>query len=363
MKDCTSESGNQPVKVQLPLLSKVEQFLGSLDLDCKPLVVAVSGGPDSVALLHALATLRLTKSTGAGSLVIAHLNHQLRGLESDGDERFVHELHDALRTRGLPRLELRSERVDVGTQARLERNNLESVGRRIRYDWLAEVARSLHARFVATGHTADDQAETVLHRLLRGTGLRGLRGIVARRRLAPGIELIRPLLGVTRAEVLGYLESQGQTYREDASNSNRNYMRNRIRHELLPYLKQHYNPAIASILRRLAEQADPAYEDHKAKASQLLAEAERPKASTLLVFAAQRLAGEPRHHVREVFRLVWIREGWPLGGMGFREWDRLAAVAVGEMPSVDLPGGIRARRYQHVVQIGHISSNSDSAPV
>src|SRR5439155_11377281 len=101
-------------------------------------------------------------------------------------------------------------RADVGAQARREGDNLESVARRIRYDWLVHVARDVHAPFVATGHTADDQAETVLHRLLRGTGLKGLRGIAARRTLAPGIELIRPLLEVTRAEVLAYLEAEGQ---------------------------------------------------------------------------------------------------------------------------------------------------------
>jgi tRNA(Ile)-lysidine synthase len=355
MKDCTSEAGTQPVRVKSPLLSKVEQFFSRLDLDGKPLVMAVSGGPDSVALLHALVTLRLADSPGAEatglSLVIAHLNHQLRGLESDGDERFVKDAHDALRARGIAGLELRSERMDVGARARLARDNLENTGRRIRYDWLAEVARSVNASFVATGHTADDQAETVLHHLLRGTGLKGLRGIAARRRLAPGIELIRPLLHVTRAEVLAYLQAVGQAYREDASNSNRTYMRNRIRHELLPYLKQDYNAAIASVLGRLAEQAGQAYEDQKAKASELLAKVERPRAGGLLVFAAPRFLGEPRHLVREAFRLVWIREGWPLAGMGFREWDRLAAVAAGEMACVDLPGGIRARRHQQVVQV------------
>jgi tRNA(Ile)-lysidine synthase len=334
------------VKVKSPLPSKVEQFLGCVEIGRLPLVVAVSGGPDSVALLHALASGQLP------NLIIAHLNHQLRGQDSADDERFVHDLHAALQTRGTARLELRCQQIDVGAQALLEGDNLESVARRIRYGWLAKVAREVHAPFVATGHTADDQAETVLHRLVRGTGLRGLRGIAARRTLVPGIELIRPLLGVTRGEVLAYLEVHGQAYREDASNSDRKYTRNRIRHELLPYLAQHYNPAIGSILCRLAEQAGQAYEHQATLASDLLAEAERWRAGRLLVLAAARLAGQPRQLVRELFRLLWIREGWPLGSMGFREWDRLAAVALGEVAAVDLPGGIRAQRHQHVVQIG-----------
>jgi tRNA(Ile)-lysidine synthase len=342
------------VKAKSPLLAKIEQFLCCVTLDYQPLVVAVSGGPDSVALVHALAALQVSKAASIGSLIIAHLNHQLRGADSEADERFVQELHDALKTRTGAKLEFRCHRVDVGARAKQERHNLESLGRKIRYDWLVEVAQSARAPLVATGHTADDQAETVLHRLLRGTGLRGLRGIAARRKLAPGIELIRPLLRVTRAEVLAYLKDECQAYRQDESNFNRNYTRNRIRHELLPYLGHDYNPAIASILSRLAEQAAQEYQDQEMRARNLLAEAERPRAGSLLVFAVPCLAAQPRHLVCEVFRLVWIREGWPLGEMGFREWNGLAAVTFGERMAVDLPGGIRARCRQQVIQIGRV---------
>jgi tRNA(Ile)-lysidine synthase len=334
------------VKVKASLPRQVEQFLRGVDLGCQPLVVAVSGGPDSVALLHALVSRQFP------NLVIAHLNHQLRGRDSDADEHFVHELHDTLKAQAAAGLELRCDRADVAAHARSEGDNLESVARRLRYAWLVRVARSVDAQFVATGHTADDQAETVLHRLLRGTGLKGLRGIANRRNLAPGVEVLRPLLKVTRADVLAYLEAEGQAFRHDASNDDRSYTRNRIRHELLPYLVQHYNPAIASVLGRLAEQAAQAYEYQETLAGDLLAEAERWRAGRLLVFAAARLTGQPRWLVREVFRLIWIREGWPLGAMGFREWDRLAAVALGQVPAVDLPGGIRAQRHQHVIQVG-----------
>src|SRR5207245_2885635 len=105
-----------------------------------------------------------------------------------------------------------------------------------------------------TGHTADDQAETVLHRLLRGTGLHGLGGIPARRDLAAGIEVVRPLLGTSRAEVLAYLQAEKQAFRQDSSNADLGFTRNRIRHELLPDLAR-YNPAIVSLLCRLADQA------------------------------------------------------------------------------------------------------------
>jgi tRNA(Ile)-lysidine synthase len=344
------------VKANSPFLAKIEQFLSWAVLDGRPLVVAVSGGPDSVALVHALAALQVSRPASIGCLVVAHLNHQLRGSESDADEGFVLDLHRTLGAQAGARLDFRSQRIDVGAQARQEKSNLENTGRKIRYAWLIEVARSIQASFVATGHTADDQAETVLHRLLRGTGLQGLRGIAARRSLAPGVEVIRPLLKTTRAEVLHYLKEEGQAYRQDGSNFNRNYTRNRIRRELLPCLAENYNPAIATILGQLAEQASEAYYDEEMKARSLLAAAERPRAGTLLVLGASCLAAQPRHRVREVFRLLWAREGWPLGEMGFREWDRLAAVSAGERKAVDLPGRIRARRRQHVIQIGFTAS-------
>src|SRR5207237_1638397 len=121
----------------------------------------------------------------------------------------------------------------------------------LRYRWLAETAREVGARWVATGHTADDQAETVLHRLLRGTGLQGLRGIAARRDLEPGVGVVRPLLQTTRGEVIAYLDGLGHPYRVDATNSDLSYTRNRIRAELLPLLAARYNPAVVRVLARL----------------------------------------------------------------------------------------------------------------
>jgi tRNA(Ile)-lysidine synthase len=315
-------------------------------------VVAVSGGPDSLALLRALLTLRGDAQT---PLIIAHLNHALRGAESDADEAFVRQVHAGLLAAGAGRLELRCDRIDVASRARQEGANLEATARRLRYDWLGQVAAEAGAGWVATGHTADDQAETVLHRLLRGAGLRGLRGIAVRRPLRPGVELVRPLLGVTRADVLAYLEEQGQPYREDRSNADLAFTRNRIRHELLPLLAGRYNPAVARVLGRLAEQAAELYRQEEAAARALLVEAERPRAGNVLVFDRAWLAAAPRHRAREALRLAWEREGWPAGGMGYEQWDRLAGLARGEATALDLPGGIRARARGRVVQLGPIS--------
>jgi tRNA(Ile)-lysidine synthase len=330
-----------------PVVVKVERFLKRLGLGDARMVAAVSGGPDSVALLHALLRLR---SAACPPLVIAHLNHQLRGADSDADEVFVRELHTSLSARHAG-LILCCERIDVGAAARDAKANLEETARRLRYGWLERVAREHGLRLVATGHTADDQAETVLHRLLRGTGLRGLRGIARRRPLAAGVEVIRPLLDVTRAEVLAFLEELGQQARQDRSNAELRFTRNRIRLELLPHLES-YNPAIREVLARLARQAEEAHEEEQASAAALLAEAELPRAGALLIFDHGRLAAASRHRVRLLFRRVWEREGWPTGAMSFAHWRRLEALVFDGAAALDLPGGVRARRHGQVVQVG-----------
>lgn len=330
------------------LLERVGRFVGSLGPG--GMVVAVSGGPDSVALLRALLAVR--SKANPQPLVIAHLNHILRGAESDGDEAFVRKLHESLTAAGVPALTIACDRIDVAVQARSESGNVENVARRLRYAWLAKVAMDTGSHWIATGHTADDQAETVVHRLLRGAGVQGLRGIAARRALTPDVQLVRPLLHVSRAEVLAYLESEKQEVRHDSSNLNLALTRNRIRHQLLPILVQDYNPGIVGLLGQLAEQADDLYQAIEAEAGRLLSEVELPRAGELLVFDRRKLAQAPRHKVREVFRQVWTREGWPQSDMDYAAWDRLAGVALGELPAVDLPGGIRIRGQERVVQVG-----------
>jgi tRNA(Ile)-lysidine synthase len=327
------------VKVDAPLLAAVRRFLADLP-PLEGVIVAVSGGPDSVALLRALYALEVTP------LVAAHVNHQLRGTDSDADEQFVRDLCASLK------LPFRSTRIDVAGAAQTAHDNLENTARRLRYDWFMQVAQESGTRWIATGHTADDQAETVLHRLLRGTGLQGLRGIAPRRRLGSEMEVIRPLLAVSRREVLAYLEAEGQPFCHDRTNADLRLTRNRIRHELLPHLGEHYNPAVADVLARLAAQAEEVYRESEERTRCLLAEVERPRAGSLLVLDRQRLAQESRQRIRELFRCVWEREVWPVGRMNFDAWDRLAAVVLGETAAVDLPGGIRVRGRERVVQVG-----------
>jgi tRNA(Ile)-lysidine synthase len=332
-----------------------------------PGVVAVSGGADSVALLRALL------EAGCAPLWVAHFNHKLRGRESDEDAAFVLDLADnfGLRYYAVER-DLRAEIASTG-------ENLEAAARRLRYEWLCDIARREGAAWIATGHTADDQAETVLHRLIRGTGVQGLRGIAVVRdfpgprptrpqslgssksllgspRCAAGTatvqggpKILRPLLTVTRAELLDYFAELGQSFRTDSSNADPRFTRNRIRHELLPLLTT-FNPEVVAVLGRLAEQADELYWHLESEAAALLATAELPRAGDLLVFDEGKLTAAPPHRVRDALRLVWEREGWPRDAMTYAHWHRLAALTPG-----DYPGGIHVRQVGHVVQIGRHS--------
>ena len=200
-------------------------------------VVAVSGGADSVALLDILTQLDAERL----NLVVAHLNHGLRGAESDGDQEFVAALAASY---GLPFV---AEMVDVAALAQNERLSLEDAGRKTRYAFLNRTAKERGATSIAVAHHRDDQAETVLIRLLRGAGGAGLSGMSS-----SGEMLKRPLLQVSRAELERYLKGRGLTYRTDSSNADTAILRNSIRHELIPFLKR-YNPKVSQRLAATAE--------------------------------------------------------------------------------------------------------------
>ncbi|MCX7701949.1 MAG: tRNA lysidine(34) synthetase TilS [Gemmataceae bacterium] len=310
------------------------------------IVVAVSGGPDSVALLRAVLS-----SSRLDTIVIAHVNHSLRGAESDADEDFVRRLHARFQVEHADRLHFECERIDTASQARTERVNLEALARRLRYRFLVQVAQKHCCSCIVTGHTANDQAETVLHRLIRGTGWRGLRGILPRTRLNPALELRRPLLSIRRSEVLAYLEAIGQDFRSDSSNADLRFLRNRIRRELLPLLEQRYNPAIVSILTHVAEQAQHQYRLLRQQARRAVKNSELPRAGATLVLNVTKLGRVPELVGCEALRLIWRREGWPIDRVGYRSWRRVWDVVMGRTSAVDLPGGVQVRRRGNVLQV------------
>lgn len=221
------------------LIARVREFALTEALweDGSLLLVAVSGGPDSVALLE------LLREVGGMRLAVAHVHHGLRA-EADEEARFVESLAAHAE---LPFLAMR---VDVRGQMAATGASLETAARELRYTALRRMARDLRADRIATGHTADDQAETVLMHLLRGTGVTGLAGIPPRRE-----EIIRPLLPLSREEILTYLSARALPYRLDASNASLDMTRNRIRLELLPLLERDYAPGLRTRLGQLAEMA------------------------------------------------------------------------------------------------------------
>jgi tRNA(Ile)-lysidine synthase len=278
-------------------------------------LLAVSGGADSVAMLHALVRL---KTEGDGRLELAHFNHHLRGKESDADEAFVVKLAAQL---GVPcHVGHASEQLWSGDR----HGSIEATARTARYDFFRRTAEQLGARYLVTAHTADDQAETILHRIIRGTGISGLAGINRVRVLGPAVTVIRPMLAVRRTELLAYLGHLGQSFRTDSSNQDPRYTRNRIRHQLLPRLATDFNPSVIEALVRLGALAvevqtvvDTLVED--------LAECcvEHISPGVVRVDVTQ-VAQQPRYVVRELMIGVWRQQGWPLQAMGFVEWDQLA---------------------------------------
>ncbi|MBI2287649.1 MAG: tRNA lysidine(34) synthetase TilS [Chloroflexi bacterium] len=231
---------------QEPLLPRVLGYIRQHHLvSDQHLLVAVSGGPDSVCLLHILTTLQDELDI---KLHVAHLDHQLRGAESAADARYVARLAEQL---GIPST---IDRRDVKAYQARRHLSLEEAAREVRYTFLAEVARSIGTSRVAVGHTTDDNIETILMHLIRGSGTRGLRGLQPNTRWPSAdssLTIIRPLLTVSRQETSAYCYDHQLAPRTDTSNQSLSPLRNRIRHQLLPLL-QSYNQRVSDALLRTA---------------------------------------------------------------------------------------------------------------
>jgi len=253
---------------------------------------AVSGGADSVALLCLLVELRAELGI---VLSVAHVNHKLRGEESDEDERFVAELAER------HGLELHVSDAPVDVSERAGGSGIEAAARELRYGFFRQLAREGKATKIATAHTLDDQAETVLLRIFRGTGIRGLAGIHPRivfeeDERAFG-EVVRPLLGFRRASLQEFLRERGQSWREDSSNREIGFLRNRVRHRLLPVISEEFGEGAIEHMSELAEIAraeDEHWRGHPEVWDQLAAGIDEPgawlsvKALLSLSLAAQR---------------------------------------------------------------------------
>ncbi len=277
-------------------------------------LLAVSGGADSVALLRAISAI---KTAGVGRLWAAHLNHRLRGEQSDADEAFV---TDLCRQLNVP---CEVGYANIQTTDADGINGLEEAARNARYNFLKKAAERVGARYVATAHTADDQAETILHRIVRGTGIAGLAGMSRIRRLSPAVTLIRPMLRLHRNELLEHLYHLGQPYRSDASNADVRFTRNRIRHELLPQLADHFNPGVVDALLRLGTLAGQLQRVVDSLVEDLFEKCVTVEDCNAVQIDTSALAGSSGYVVRELLIAVWRRQSWPMQAMGFAQWDLL----------------------------------------
>ncbi len=313
--------------------------------------VAVSGGADSVALLRLL--LELRKELGL-VLSVTHFNHKLRGAEAERDETFVEELARKFH------LEFLCERGDVARQAATQSTGIEAAARAMRYEFFRSLLSEGKLDRVATAHTLDDQAETVLLRIGRGAGTRGLAGIYPRLSV-PGPQssdaaIIRPLLGIRRPELEKYLRQIGQSWREDKSNRDLRFTRNRVRHGVLPRLERALNPSVRESLAEAAEIARAEEDYWQAEVAKILPEIwDAPNRRLQLARLSRLPLAMQRRVVRGAVETLGLR-------LEFAHVEETLAVASGAEKSANLPVGWRAERTNNGLSFQPADGNRQASP-
>ena len=324
--------------------SQLEQNLKRLNSPAQCVLLAVSGGRDSMALLHGMTRIRGVLDIP--QIVVAHLDHGLRGDAGRQDAELVRSVCQSLDVAAV------IAECTAGQLERASRGSLEEAARIARYEFLQTTAREHGMHLIATGHHAADQAETVLHNILRGTGLRGLRGIPERRRLSDTVELIRPMLTIRDDAIREYIELHSIAYASDATNDDIRHTRNRIRHELLPLLATEFNPGVQDSIVRLAEQTQELLQSLDAVSESLLAEAVLERTPEHCRLDVRRLTQHPEPVVRHALTVLWIQQNWGRRDMSRDHWNRLAAMLFDPPPSsIDLPGNIRAELRGNLLQL------------
>jgi tRNA(Ile)-lysidine synthase len=307
----------------------------------QPVIVAVSGGADSLALLHSLA--ELSREEKNATVFVAHVEYDLRA-EASRDREFVVQRAEQLG------FSCYWKKVCVRSAPRVPQGDgTEALARRLRYEFFAQLAFEIGARHVAVGHTRDDQAETILHRLLRGTGLGGVAGLPATRELSEGVSLVRPLLHTRRQQARDFLQAIGQNWREDESNKQLYFARNFLRHRVLAEVESGPYPAAVEALVRFGEQASSVMSSRLQKIDVVIKKSVEQKNDEKILIH-QKGIGDDCSIVPETLIEIWKRKGWPRQELSSKHLNQLTEMifhGVCKGPpvpdAVDLPGGIRAR--------------------
>lgn len=300
-----------------------------------PVLLAVSGGADSVALMSVLARLQQKKELPV-QLAIGHVNHKLRGQSADADEEFVAQLAEKMALKCLTRT------VDTKAYAQSKKISIETAARRLRIDALTEMAREAKCGYVATAHHANDNAETVLHRLLRGTGFRGLAGIRPRQKFRGDITFVRPMLCAIRPEIIDYCEGKNLPWRHDHTNDEFAYTRNKIRHLLLPYLQENCNVPMTELLNSLADSSRRLYEKIQIQLQKLHTSVVLREDNNRVVFDKETFSKLNPLIQAEFINAALASIGSGLGNINQDHYRTISALAASTDAKIQLPAGFRA---------------------
>lgn len=326
-----------------PLIAELSKEAASRGLwqSGDTIVAAVSGGPDSMALLHMLHAIQQDQGL---RLIAAHVNHGFRGEESAGELETVKTYTASL---SVP---CETVTLDLPTYIEENRLNLQSAARERRYAFLHEIADKHGASKIALAHHADDQAETVLMRLIRGSGLTGLSGMSSVRR-EKNVELIRPLLRMNKSDLLRYCEEHAIPYCTDSSNLARYYFRNTIRLDVIPYLSQ-YNPQLSQSLQRLAEVAGTEDDYMERQTSELFGRLVTQKGGEYAI-GCQELRGLHVALQRRLIKLILNYLSQETENLSFSGVETMRLAASEDAPAtwrMDAGGGVRCMREYDVLR-------------
>ena len=311
----------------------VQQAFSSTKLAAFRTLIAVSGGSDSVALLRLI--MDSTDAKSKSNLIVAHINHGTRPHQSDADAKFVRQLAESLQIEF--HLQTLKPHPIATDNAAIEGRSEESL-RNARYDHLVAMAGRLGCRYLVTGHHLDDQIETVLFRVFRGTGIAGLQGIPERRVVNEALTIVRPLLSVRSEELKAYLRSIGQDYRTDPTNAESSFTRNFLRNEILPALEQRFGDVVGAVAR-LSEHAKRSEAFLDASVEPLLLSITLQNDHEVHLDRRQ-LLDQPDVLIQKLLSKIWSDQQWPLQAMSALWWQRLvdAIKKQTETQTLNVPG-------------------------